>query len=103
MKDTIYQSLDSAVQDLFGNDCVIEQRKSVSGGDINEARALILSDGTVVFMKSNTAGFLSGFEAEAQGLEAIRNTGKIGVPKVLAYGVDGSDSFLLMEYIAGGK
>ena len=60
----------------------------VFGGDINDAYKLTLSDGRQVFMKANRSAGLSFFQAEADGLEAIRATGAISVPKVIAVGRD---------------
>ena len=72
----------------------------VSGGDINAAYRLTLTDGTRVFMKANRAASPAFFQAEADGLAAIRNTGAIGVPEVIAAGSDeGYGSFLLLEWI----
>ena len=96
-----YTSLDSAIKEIWGADRTVERRSRVSGGDINEAYALTLNDGTVLFMKTNTVSAISFFEAEEAGLEAIRATGTIGVPEVLGLGTDSGFSFLLMEYISG--
>lgn len=98
-----YNSLTEAVRDLFGEARSVEKRSYVSGGDINEACVLTLDDGSLLFMKSNSASSLSNFEAEAVGLHEIRKTGAIGVPQVLGTGTDNGLSFLLMEYIIGGK
>ncbi|MBB6428382.1 fructosamine kinase family protein [Algisphaera agarilytica] len=81
----------------------VTQRSAVGGGDINQAAAWELSDGRGVFVKTNTnAGTLPGlFEAEAAGLDALRNAaGALGVPEVLAVGRD----YLVLELIdIGGK
>ena len=97
----IDSSLADAIERLYGEGRRIESRSCVSGGDINDAFRLMLDDGTILFMKSNTACALSNFEAEAAGLDAIKKTGAIGVPAVLALGTDGGRSFLLLEYISG--
>ena len=96
-------SLDEMIRTIFGNNRTIARRYPVSGGDINEAYCLTLDDGTPVFMKSNSPECLPNFQAEAEGLEAIRSTGAIGVPKVLGLGRESSFSFLLLEYISGGR
>ena len=70
----------------------------VSGGDINSAFQLTLVDGTQLFMKRNHLPF---FEIEAEGLEAIRNTNTIRVPKVMEAGNDG-EYYLLLEWIEPG-
>ena len=98
-----YNSLTEAVRDLFGEERTVEKRSYVSGGDINEACVLTLDDGSLLFMKSNSAASLSNFKAEAAGLHEIQKTGAIGVPQVLGTGTDDGLSFLLMEYIIGGK
>ena len=98
-----YGSLSGAVKDLFGESRYVEKRSYVSGGDINEACVLTLDDGSFVFMKSNAVSSLPNFRAEAAGLNEIRRMGAIGVPEVLGAGTDEGISFLLMEYIIGGR
>lgn len=72
----------------------------ISGGDINAAYRLTLTDGTRIFMKANRAASPAFFQAEANGLAAIRGTGAIGVPEVIAAGSDERyGSFLLLEWI----
>ena len=72
----------------------------VSGGDINDAYKLTLTDGRQVFMKANRSVCLSFFQAEAEGLEAIRATDTIGVPQVIAVGKDQQyGAFLLLEWV----
>lgn len=94
-------SLDEALTALFGDNIRIVSKRPVYGGDINESFCVSLSDGLAVFMKTNTLTNLSFFEAEAKGLEALRKTGAIGVPKVLGIGIDEAQgiSFILMEYL----
>ena len=60
----------------------------ISGGDINEAYKLVLADGSQVFMKANRSVDPAFFQAEADGLEALRATGAIGIPKVIDTGRD---------------
>lgn len=98
-----FESLDSAVKACFSEDITIEQMVPVSGGDINEALMIRLNDGSKVFMKRNWKENRSFFEAEAEGLAAIRSTGTIKTPKVYAIGTDGPHSFLLMEPADGAR
>lgn len=99
-------SLNEALCSLFGSDCGIVSRKSVSGGDINAAYLLILSGGQRVFLKENRASLVDMFSAEADGLEALAEvadrSGAPSVPAPLAWGVDGTRAFLLMEEIRTG-
>lgn len=72
----------------------------ISGGDINAAYRLTPADGARVFMKANRAADADFFRAEADGLEALRAAGAIGVPKVIGAGDDPRyGRFLLLEWI----
>lgn len=92
-------TLEEAVAEIFGSNLRIADKQQVYGGDINRTYRLTLSDRTSVFMKSNTLKNLPFFEAEAKGLEALRQTNAIGVPAVLGIGTDQNTAFLLMEYL----
>ena len=94
-------SLNEAIFALFGENLRIVSKRPVYGGDINDSYCLSLSDGTALFMKCNDLKNSSFFEAEAKGLDALHQTGTIGVPKVLGIGTDRTQriSFLLMEYL----
>ncbi len=96
-------SLDEAVRANFGDSVKIVSRTPIQGGDINEAYRLSLSDGEKVFLKCNRRKNLPFFQAEEKGLDALRASGAIGVPKALALGTDGNRSFLLMEYMEAGS
>ena len=67
---------------IYGNSVEIRTTRSVTGGDINEAYLLGLSDGTCVFMKKHRGSVPEFFLAEADGLSAIRQTDTIHVPEV---------------------
>ena len=94
-------SLREAVASAFGEGIRIVDRYPVNGGDINQSYRLTLSDGSAAFVKTNTLKNLPFFEAEAVGLEALRNANAIGVPRALAIGTDEGEriSFLLMEHL----
>lgn len=95
--------LNETIGKIYGSSVSVVKRTPVSGGDINRAYALELSDGSRLFMKANSASNADFFRAEAEGLEAIRKTGAINVPRVIAAGEDGRESFLLLEYIEEGR
>ena len=61
-------SLREAIANIYGNNVQITDRRSVHGGDINDAYALFLSNGETVFMKANTRQKLPIFEGEAESL-----------------------------------
>ncbi|MBQ1663060.1 MAG: fructosamine kinase family protein [Clostridia bacterium] len=99
----IFPSLGDALTALAPG-ASLEARRSVGGGDINRAYRLTLSDGTELFAKANASSLLPMFEAEAEGLAAMRATGTIGVTEVLGIGLEpeafGQDaSFLLLSWL----
>jgi len=97
-----YSSLAQAIAAASGG-ASVRNRKAVSGGDINRAYALTLSDGLTVFMKENSKANRDFFRAEAEGLAAMAKTGAVRVPEVLASGVEKDRSFLLLSFIPSGR
>ena len=95
--------IDDTLKNIYGNNISVMSKTPVSGGDINRAYALLLSDGSKLFMKANRKENADFFRAEAEGLEALRAAGAISVPGVIARGVDDNESFLLLEYIEEGR
>ncbi len=96
------KTLDEIIQDLYGENVSVERRRRVSGGDINEAFLLELSDGSKVFLKENRGKTPEFFKAEADGLNALNAPGVIRVPVPAAYGKAEGGAFLLMEYLEPG-
>ncbi len=87
------------IHELFGSGVGIIGRKAVSGGDINDAFLVYLSDGNRIFLKENSKANAGFFKAEVTGLSAIRKTGTLRVPQVWKWGVCEDKSYLMMEYL----
>lgn len=82
--------------DLIGN---VLQTSQVSGGCINTCLKLDTDRGPF-FVKYNKATTYPGMmSAEASGLELLRATKTIGIPKVLAQQTEGNFDFLLLQWI----
>ncbi len=84
----------------------IERAVAVTGGDINEAYRVELSDRRQVFVKANHRAPLEMFETEAQGLDWLRAANAIRVPEVLALGAlrqGGDGGFLVLEWLEPGR
>ena len=76
----------------------------VSGGCISNARILTTSCGKSWFVKSNSDSPKAMFQAEADGLKAMAQTGTIRVPNVITLGqLDSGESFLVLEVIQSGR
>ena len=86
MKMIQYESLNSALAELAGSEEYAV--RSVFGGDINRAFKLTFQ-GREIFMKANRKENKAFFASEIAGLEAIRRTETIRVPKTLGWGTDG--------------
>ena len=95
-----FTSIQDALSTFFGSNAKVARSDRVSGGDINEAFVLTLTNGSRVFMKANTRENDTFFATEAVGLHAIAQTKTIGTPQVLCSGTDKNmdlRSFLLLE------
>jgi fructosamine-3-kinase len=76
---------------------VLHQR-SVGGGCIN--RAVVLADATqAFFVKLNSADRLTMLEAEAAGLEALREAAAMRVPAPICTGLHDGQSYLVAEFV----
>ena len=81
---------------------VIENRRSVSGGCINQGYALT-GDGVTYFVKVNQASQVEMFVAEALGLKQIRATQTIRVPQPICWGMADRASYLVLEWLEFGR
>lgn len=99
----IFNSIEEGIKACFGESVTIKDESHVSGGNINEAKCLKLSNGEKIFVKSNSIESSDFFAAEELGIRAIAATDTVQVPKLLFRGEDESTgkSFLAMEYISG--
>lgn len=77
----------------------VTSSRSVSGGDINQAQQMVLADGRVVFVKSNTRADPTMFAAEARGLAWLGEARALRVPRVLHVAED----FLVLEHLESGR
>ncbi|MBO7682958.1 MAG: fructosamine kinase family protein [Clostridia bacterium] len=102
----MYDSLQEALAAAYGPGVEVEDRVPASGSALNEVWHLHLSNGEVLFLKTNAFAKWKYFTAEEAGLAAIRSTGTISVPRCLGSGTatgcgfQRQFSFLLMEQLA---
>jgi fructosamine-3-kinase len=72
--------------------------RSVVGGSINQAFCL-LADPEPLFVKINAAHALPVFEAEVEGLEALRSAEGVSVPETVDVGCVGETSYLALRWV----
>jgi fructosamine-3-kinase len=83
----------------------VESLKPVTGGDINEAFRVDLSDKRIVFVKTNATADPEMFPAEAHGLRWLGESQALRTPGVIALssGRAGEPAFIVLEWLAPGS
>ncbi len=89
-------SLQEEVAAALGS--AVTSSRSLAGGDINQAQAMVLADGRVVFVKSNQQAQPTMFAAEARGLAWLSQARALRVPHVLHV----AERFLVLEHLESG-
>ncbi len=98
----MWTEIDSQISQATGEKFQTQQRRSVSGGCINQG--YFLSDGTrTYFVKLNQASQVAMFEAEALGVKQMYDTNTIRVPKPICYGTTGSCCYIVLEWLDMGR
>lgn len=80
----------------------IVERRTVAGGDINDAWRVRLGDDRVAFVKSHADPPPGMYAAEAAGLEWLRAADALAIPEVLAH-ADGPGGFLALSWVERGS
>lgn len=96
-----WQAIQSAISHATGESFVLDQQHHVGGGDINTAMK-ISGAGSEYFLKLNSATRLDMFEAEADGLRDLAAAHALRVPTPVCTGVDGAQSYIVMEFLQLG-
>jgi fructosamine-3-kinase len=94
----MWNKITEAIAESTGQEFTLENRRSVSGGCINQGSALIGKQITY-FVKINQASQLAMFEAEALGLKQMFATKTIRVPQPICWGIAEKSSYLVLEWL----
>jgi fructosamine-3-kinase len=98
----MWTEIDTHISQVTGEKFHSVQRRSVSGGCINQGYAVSNGQHTY-FVKINQASQIAMFEAEAQGLEEMLATETIRVPKPICWGTAASSGYLVLEWLELGS
>ncbi|MEM7725632.1 MAG: fructosamine kinase family protein [Cyanobacteria bacterium P01_A01_bin.45] len=98
----MWTEIDARISQTTGEKYQTKQRRSVSGGSINQSYSV--SDGErTYFMKFNQSSKVAMFEAEMLGLQQMYDTQTIRVPKPITCGVVDRYSYIVLEWVKMGK
>ncbi len=97
----MWTTITEAISRATGQPFTLAQRRSVSGGCINQGYCLE-SNEQAYFVKLNQAHQVKMFAAEALGLKQIAATQTIRVPQPVCHGVSEGHSYLVMEWLNFG-
>jgi fructosamine-3-kinase len=98
----MWDAIEAQIQSVTGVSFTTRDRRSVSGGSINQASCI--SDGRQsYFVKLNSANQVIMFEAEAFGLQDLAASGSIRVPRPICWGTTKNNSYIVLEWIDLGR
>ena len=99
----MWDKISAHISEVTGDKFSLDNRHSVSGGCINQGYA-ISSSARVYFAKINQASQIAMFEAEALGLQQMRETQTIRVPEPICWGTEGNSAYIVLEWLdLGGR
>lgn len=93
-----WEAVAASIAAATGSAFRICDRAAVGGGCINQGYR-IAGGSAVYFVKLNRAGRRAMFEAEAEGLRAIAETGTVRVPRPVVSGENDRHCWLVLEYL----
>jgi fructosamine-3-kinase len=94
----MWHKIAAHISETTGESFSIDNRRSVSGGCINQGYAINSSTRTY-FAKINQASQVAMFETEALGLQQIAQTQTIRVPQPICWGTEGNSAYIVLEWL----
>ena len=97
----MWTQIAARITEATGEEFQINNRRSVGGGCINQAFALI-GNSCTYFVKLNQASGVHMFEAEALGLKQMLETKTIRVPKPICWGTVNDSAYIVLDWLELG-
>ena len=94
-----WQVIIEQIEQATGQNFSLVNANVMHGGDINQVYHLQGAEQSY-FVKLNRAELLAMFEVEALGLQELAKTKILRIPEAITYGINGSNAFLVLEYVA---
>ncbi|NDJ16604.1 fructosamine kinase family protein [Myxacorys almedinensis] len=98
----MWSSIDTQISQAIAQPFESRDRRAVGGGCINQGYRVSDGDRTF-FIKLNRADQLAMFEAEALGLQHLREANAILVPQPICWGVAEDSSYLVQTWLELGQ
>lgn len=98
----MWTDISAQITEVTKKEFSISNRRSVSGGCINQGYAVGDGDRTY-FVKVNQASQFAMFDAEALGLQQMLETATIRVPKPVGRGIASESAYLVLEWLELGR
>lgn len=99
----MWNNIATRITEVTGEKFQIDNRRSVSGGCINQGYQISDSSRSY-FVKLNQASQVAMFEAEALGLQQMWDTQTIRVPQPICWGTEGNSAYIVLEWLdLGGR
>ena len=96
------EAIRAFLREKLNQEIKILQVMPLSGGDINEVYQINTNVGRFCVKKNDTARFPGMFEAEAKGLNLLRDGSSFTIPEIIGCFSNGPHQFLIMEFIDSG-
>jgi fructosamine-3-kinase len=97
-----WRNIEQQIASITGKAFKVVNDGGVGGGCINTAYKITGQDQREYFVKFNRADKLDMFEAEADGLRELANAQAVLVPEPVATGIEGSQAYIILEYLPFG-
>ena len=94
----MWHKIAAHISETTGESFSIDNRRSVSGGCINQGYAINSSTRTY-FAKINQASQVAMFETEALGLQQMAQTQTIRLPQPICWGTEGNSAYIVLEWL----
>jgi fructosamine-3-kinase len=98
----MWNQIAAEISKVTGEKFTIENRRTISGGSINQSYA-IADEHRTYFLKLNNVSHNDMFAAEALGLKAMYDTHTIRVPQPICWGEAGNSTYIVLEYLDFGR
>jgi fructosamine-3-kinase len=95
---SLWNAIAQQISQVTGQPFTVQERRSVSGGCINQGYCLLAGE-RKYFVKINQTDQLPMFQGEALGLEAMAATNTMRVPQPICYGSAEQSSYLVLEWL----